>query len=210
MDLLIQQLYQQMIASLMYLVTCTRPDLAFSVSFLSSFSSHPLKVHHLAVRRVFTYLVGIRNFSYTASPISSTSLFSSSAFSLSLTGYSDADYAACRDTRRSVSDYVFLLNGCAISWLSKKEQSVSTSTTEAEYMALSTTARQAVWYLHGFQQLGYEIPIHLLADSTSSIHVAENLVLHQHTKHIVLENTFCQCADLLPSTTWHLRTMSQI
>ena len=53
-------LYQQMIGSLMYLVTCTRPDLAFSDSFLSRFSSHPLKCHHTAAKTVFRYIAGTR------------------------------------------------------------------------------------------------------------------------------------------------------
>jgi len=103
---------------------------------------------------------------------------------LLITGYSDANYALCRDTRRSVSGYVFLLNGCAISWLSKKQNSVSTSTTESEYMALATTARQALWYINGLSQLGFPISVELKADNTSSINVAENPINNPKTKHI--------------------------
>src|SRR5437868_13929954 len=128
-----------MIGSLMYLITCTRPDLAFSVSFLSRFSSHPLKSHHTAVKRVFRYLAGTRNVSLMYHRLSTS-------VPLILTGFSNADYASCRDTRCSVPGYVFILNGCAISWLSKKQSSVSASTTESEYMALSTTAREALWH----------------------------------------------------------------
>ena len=73
---------------------------------------------------------------------------------LSLVMFSDSDYASCRDTRRSVSGYALMLNGCAISWLCKKQQSVASSTTEAEYMALATTSRRAVWYPNAFIQLG--------------------------------------------------------
>jgi hypothetical protein len=119
-------LYQQMIGSLMYLVTCTRPDLAFSVSFLSQFSVHPVQRHHTAVKRVFRYLQGTRQLK----------LVYPRNGKLELTGYSDASYANCPDTRRSYSGYTFFLGDCAISWMSKKQQSVSTSTTEAEYMAL--------------------------------------------------------------------------
>jgi len=133
-----KQLYQQMIGSLMYLVTCTRPDLSFVVLFLSRFSSHPLLCHHTAVKRVFRYLAGTHSTSLVYTRRSSMDI------PLLITGYSNTDYASCRDTRRSVSGYVFLLNGCAISWLSKKQNSVSTSTTESEYMALATTARQAL------------------------------------------------------------------
>jgi len=173
-----KQLYQQMIGSLMYLVTCTRPDLGFFVSFLSRFSSHPLLCHHTALKRVFRYLAGTRTTSLVYTRRSSMDI------PLLITGYSDVDYASCRDTRRSVSGYVFLLNGCAISWLSKKQNSVSTSTTESEYMALATTARQALWYINGLSQLGFTIPVELKADNTSSINVAENPINNPKTKHI--------------------------
>jgi len=173
-----KQLYQQMIGSLMYLVTCTRLDLGFVVSFLSRFSSYPLLCHHTAVKRVFRYLAGTRSTSLVYTHRSSMDI------PLLITGYSDADYASCRHTRRSVSGYVFLLNGCAISWLSKKQNSVSTSTTESEYMALATTARQALWYINGLSQLSFTIPVELKADNTSSINIAENPINNPKTKHI--------------------------
>ena len=132
-----QNLYQRMIGSHMYLVTCTRPHLAFSVSYLSRVSSHPLERHHTALKWVLRYLAGTR-FMFLKYNRFPTSL------SLSIVGFSDSDYASCRDTRRSVSCCTFMLNGCAVSWLSKKQQSVASSTTEAEYMALAITCRQAV------------------------------------------------------------------
>jgi len=173
-----KQLYQQMIGSLMYLVTCTRPDMGFVVSFLSRFSSHPLLCHHTAIQRVFHYLARTRT----------TSLVYTRRWSMDIplliTGYSDADYVLCRDTRRSVFGYIFLLNSCAISWLSKKQSSVSTSTTESEYIALATTARQALWYINGLSQLGFTIPVELKANNTSSINVAENPINNPKTKYI--------------------------
>jgi len=88
-----KQLYQQMIGSLMYLVTCTRPDLGFVVSFLSRFSPHPLLCHHTAVKRVFRYLAGTHSTSLVYTCHSSIDI------PLLITGYSDADYASCCDTR---------------------------------------------------------------------------------------------------------------
>jgi len=92
-----KQLYQQMIGSLMYLVTCTYPDLRFVVSFLSRFSSHPRLCHHTAMKRVFRYLAGTRTTSLVYTRRSSMDI------PLLITGYSDADYASCRDTLHSVS-----------------------------------------------------------------------------------------------------------
>ena len=77
-----------------------------------------------------------------------------------------------------------MFNGSSISWLSKKQQSVASSTTEAEYMALATISRQAVWYFNAFRQLGYNIPITIMADNTSCINVAENPINNPRTKHI--------------------------
>ena len=104
------------------------------MSYLFRFSSHPLKRHPNAVKRVFRYLAGTRSMSlkYKCSPTS---------VPLSIVAFANSDYASCRDTRRSVSGYAVMLNGCAIFWLSKKQQSVASSTTEAEYMALATTSR---------------------------------------------------------------------
>ena len=172
-----QNLYSRMIGSLIYLVTCTHPNLAFSVSYRSSFSSHPLKRHHTAVNMVFHYLAGTHSIAlmYKRSPTS---------VPLSIVAFSDSDYAPCSDTRRSVSGYALMFNGCSISWLSKKQQSVASSTAEAEYMALATTSRQPVWYLNAFTQLAYTIPITIMADNTSSINVAENPITHPQNKQI--------------------------
>ena len=158
----------------MYLVTCTRPDLAHTVSFLSQFSSHPLPIHHTAVKRVFRYLNSTRHYKLSY-PRNGTQ---------ELIGYTDSDYANDRSTRRSYSGYVFYLGNCPISWMLKKQQSVATSTTEAEYMVLSLAARQAIWYMHGFQQLKLTIPIYLKCDNTSGIKLAKNPILHQRSKHI--------------------------
>jgi len=173
-----KQLYQQMIGSLMYLVTCTHLDLGFVVSFLSRFSAYPLLCYHTAVKQVFRYLAGTRSTSLVYTRHSSMDI------PLLITGYSDADYASCRDTRRSVSGHVFLLNGYAISCLSKKQNLVSTSTTESEYMALATTARQALWYINRLSQLSFTIAVELKANNTSSIDVAENLINNPKTTHI--------------------------
>ena len=78
----------------------------------------------------------------------------------------------------------FILNGYTISWHAKKQQSVASSTTEAEYMALATTSWQAVWYLNACKQVGYTIPITIMADNSFRINVAENPINNPWTKHI--------------------------
>jgi len=168
-------LYQQYLGSLMYLVSCTRPDLAHAVSVLSQFCSHPLESHHQAVKRVCHYLSGTRNVGLSYSRTNS---------SLCLIGYSNAGYGNCWDTRRSWQGYCFVLGTCLISWRSTRQHSVSTSTTEAEYMALSTTARQANWYLIGLKELQINVPVTLKCDNSSSIDLSSHSIISQHSKHI--------------------------
>ena len=153
------------------------------MSCLSRFSAHPLAHYHTAVKRIIRYLAGTRSTSikHKRSPTS---------VPLSIVAFSDSDYASCRDTRRFVSGYGFMLNGCAISWLSKKQQSVASSTIEAEYMALATTSRQAVWYLNAFTRLCHTIPITIMADNTSCINVAKNAINHPRPKCIDVAHHF--------------------
>ena len=168
-------LYQQYLGSLMYLVTCTCPDIAHTVSVFSQFCSHPLASHHQAVKCVFCYLSRTCSVGLFYSRISGP---------LSLVGFSDAGYGNCWDTRRSWQGYCFLLGSCLISWRSTKQYSVSTSTTEAEYMALSTTARQASWYLFGIKELDVKVPVTLKCDNTSTIDLSHNTIIYQRSKHI--------------------------
>jgi hypothetical protein len=78
-------------------------------------------------------------------------------------------YTNCLDTRRSYPGYTFFLGNSAISCMSKIQKPVSTSTTEAEYMVFSLTARQAIWYKPSFEQFKIKIPIHLLCNNQSAI-----------------------------------------
>ena len=195
-SLFVQDLYQRMIGSRMHLLTCSYTHLAFSGSYLSRFSSQRLERYCTAVKRVFRYLAETRYMSLEYK-------CSATLVPLSMVAFSDSEYTSCRDTRCSVSGYAFMLNGCAISWLSKKQQSVASSNTEAEYMALATTSRQAVWYLNAFTQLGYTIPITIMEDNTFSINVAEHPINNPGLKHIdvayhfIREYLMCKFCSLL-------------
>jgi len=122
---------QSMIGSLMYLVTGTRPDLAYTISFLAQFSSCPTDEHIKAAKHVFRYVNGRRNLG----------LFCPYTTTHAIDVYVDADFAGCHDTRRSTSGYIVLFNNCCVSWLSKKQASVAKSTTEAEFFAMSYGTR---------------------------------------------------------------------
>ncbi|WVZ84841.1 LOW QUALITY PROTEIN: hypothetical protein U9M48_031828 [Paspalum notatum var. saurae] len=112
-------------------------------------------------------------------------LWYSSGSSLSLRGFSDADHAGCRIDRKSTSGTCQLLGTSLVSWSSRKQVSVSLSTTEAEYNAAASCCSQLFWMKATLSDFGLRFgKIPLLVDSTSAISVAKNPILHSRTKHI--------------------------
>ena len=156
--------YQLMIESLMYLVTGTRPDPAYTISFLVQFSSCPTEEHITAAKHVFRYVNGTQNLC----------LFYPYTTTNPINVYVDTDFAGCHDTRRSTSGYIVLFNNCCISWLSKKQVSVAKSTTEAEFVAMLYGTRHIQWLLTGLADLRLHLPIAMHADNTGANFLAVN------------------------------------
>ena len=127
--------YRQAIGSLMYLMTCTRPDLAASIEVHSRYMADPAKQHWEGVKRVFRYLNKTKDYGIRFQRLGK----------LQIIGFCDSDWGGCLDTRRSTSGYVFLMNGACISWSSKRQGSVALSTCESEFMAGCHAAKEAVW-----------------------------------------------------------------
>ena len=129
--------YQRCIRSLMYLMICTRPDIAYSVGVLSRHVACPGKTHMQAVKRIFRYLRGTSHYKLEFQSNDSTPS--------SLKAFVDSDWAGDRVDRKSISGFVMLDQG-AVSWGSKKQTSVSPSTVEAEFVAASTAVRKMPWH----------------------------------------------------------------
>jgi hypothetical protein len=115
-----QKEYRSMIGSLLYL-TATRTDIQFFVCLCARFQASPRTLHRQAVKRIFRYL------RYTHE----LGLWYSASSSLSLLGFSDADFAGCRVDRKSTSRTCQFLGSSLVSWSSRKQSSVAQSTTEA-------------------------------------------------------------------------------
>lgn len=126
--------YRSLVGKLLFL-THTRPDICFAVQHLSQFLKCPRVPHMNAAFHVLRYLKGT----------SSMGLFYSANDIFSLSGYSDSDWAACHDTRRSVTGFSILLGDSLVSWKSKKQPVVSLSSAEAEYRALSKLVAELSW-----------------------------------------------------------------
>ncbi|GKB27184.1 retrovirus-related pol polyprotein from transposon TNT 1-94 [Tanacetum coccineum] len=129
-----QTRYRGMIGCLMYL-TASRPDLVFAVCMCARYQSRPTKKHLEAVKRVFRYLQGTINMG----------LWYPKDTAMALTAYADADHAGCQDTRRSTSGSAQFLSDKLVSWSSKKQTSMSISSIEAEYIAMSGCCAQILW-----------------------------------------------------------------
>jgi hypothetical protein len=170
------RLYQSIMGSLMYAVSATRPDLCYAVTFLSQFNHAPTSYHTLAAKRVLRYLKGTKD----------SGLFYPRESTLLLNAYSDSDYANCPLTRKSISGNIIKLSSATISWRSKKQKSVSTSTAEAEYQALSLASKQLIWTANALEELTgplMKTPI-IFCDNKAAIDIAVNRKISDRSKHI--------------------------
>ena len=181
---------QRIVGKLMYIACGTRPDIAFAVGCLSQNITDPRLGHMKAAKRIMRYLKGTIGLGlmYGTTGLVRTNQFSNTAY-----GYADSNYAGDLRDRRSTMGYAFMLNGGIVAWMSKKQRTVSTSTTEAEYIALGHGARQGVWMRRFINELGLDKPtphITLLGDNESSISLAQNAEQHSRTKHIDIQHHY--------------------
>jgi len=103
-----------------------------------------------------------------------------------LHGYCDSDWASCQVSRKSLSGYCILLGSSLISWKSKKQESVSLSSCEAEYRAINKAQAEIIWLHQLFNDLRIKIalPTSLYCENNSAIYLANNPVFHERSKHI--------------------------
>jgi hypothetical protein len=172
--------YREAVGSLMYAAMGTRPDIAFATSTVAQYCENPGWKHWEAVKRIFRYLSGTRKMELTYG-----------GEERGLTGYVDAD-GASQDHRRAISGYVFMVDGGAVSWSSKKQELVTLSTTEAEYVAATHAAKEAIWLRRLLTELfeSIDTPTTLFSDSKSAIALAQDGHYHARTKHIDIRYHF--------------------
>lgn len=175
--------YQEAIGSLLYLVQCTRPDIAHAVGVVSRFNQQHGPAHWAAVKRIFKYLKGTKDYKLVYSPDGKDEIV----------GYTDADWASDSDDRKSFTGYVFTLNGGAISWASKKQQTVALSSTEAEYMAMAMGCQEATWLRQFYSEITFQqlsIPTTIFCDNRSALNLAKSDAYSVRTKHIDVRHHF--------------------
>ena len=174
--------YATLVGALLYLSITTRPDIAFVVGRLSCFMSNPTTTHWTVAKGVLRYLATNADMGITFSGSGTT-----------IIGYCDADYAADVDTRRSTTGYVFLLNGGAITWCSKRQPTVAASTTEAEYITAGAACREALWLRKLSADFGLTIgTIGIGSDNQGAIKLLRNPVSSMRSKHIDIVHHFAR------------------
>ncbi|KAJ9561525.1 hypothetical protein OSB04_006685 [Centaurea solstitialis] len=175
-----QKIYRSMIGSLLYL-TATRPDIMFSTCFCARFQANPKESHLAAVKRILRYLKGTPELGLWYPKDSSFELIS----------FTDSDYGGCKLDRKSTSGSCQFLGDKLVSWTSKKQNCVSTSTAEAEYVAAASCCSQVLWMKTQLLDYGYKLKrVPIYCDSESAIAITSNPVQHSKTKHIDIRYHF--------------------
>nr|GEY56507.1 retrovirus-related Pol polyprotein from transposon TNT 1-94 [Tanacetum cinerariifolium] len=168
--------YHSMIGALMYL-TSSRPDIVHAICLCAWYQAKTTKKHLKEVKRIFCYLWGTIN----------TGLWYTKDSGFELTGFSDADFAGCKDTFKSTSGGAQFLGEKLVSWSSKKQDCTALSTAKAEYVSLSACCAQVLWMRTQLTDYGFhfkKIPIY--CDSKLAIAISCNPVQHSRTKHIAV------------------------
>ncbi|RVW17127.1 Retrovirus-related Pol polyprotein from transposon TNT 1-94 [Vitis vinifera] len=169
--------YSRVIGSLMYLMSCTRPDIAYAISKLSRYTSNPGAKHWQGIIRVLKYLRFTRDYGlhYTRYPAV-------------LEGYSDANWISNVKDSKSHSGYVFTLGGAAMSWKSSKQTVIARSTMESEFIALDKCGEEAEWLRHFLEDIPRWSkpvpPICIHCDSQSAIGRAQSNMYNGKSRHI--------------------------
>ncbi|XP_062557021.1 uncharacterized protein LOC134221866 [Armigeres subalbatus] len=119
--------YRELLGSLMYIMLCVRPDVCYPVGYLGRFQQDSSTVHWNALKRVVRYLSGTKTLCLE---------YQRNSEAEALVGFADADWAADLQDRKSVSRFVSKVYGCTVSWSSKKQSTVSLSSSEAKYVII--------------------------------------------------------------------------
>ena len=169
--------FRSLVGSLRYLVN-TRPDLAFSVGYVSRFMEGPHEEHLAAVKHILRYLAGTKNWA----------LFypRKKGEKAELRGFSDSDLAGDLDGRKSTTGVLFFLGDSPVSWQSAKQKVVAQSSCEAENIAAAAAANQGVWLARLLAEMLDSVvsrPL-LRVDNKSAISLMKNPVHHDRSKHI--------------------------
>ncbi|GBL82380.1 Retrovirus-related Pol polyprotein from transposon TNT 1-94, partial [Araneus ventricosus] len=171
--------YRSVIGCLAFIASRTRPDINYAVNLFSQFQSNPGVVHWSGLMKLLGYLQATKNYKLDIGNIAE----------ISLTAYSDADFASCTDDRISVGGHIVFC-GIPVSWRTAKQKSVTLSSMEAEFLSICETAKELMWLKNVLEEcqstnvlLG-DISCKLLSDNMAAIQFSKSSIENNRTKHI--------------------------
>ena len=165
--------YRSAFGNLLYLAICTRPDILLSVSRAAKRNDKPTYEDWENVIRILRYLKGTINYGIKITNNKKLNI------------YADSDFSGDTETRRSTTGFLFTIGNAPISWYSKLQHCVATSTAEAEYYALSECAKHALWYMNVVNELNiYTKSVDIYIDNKAAIHNSINQSINRRSKHI--------------------------
>lgn len=179
--------YASAVGSIMYAVRCTRPDIAFAQNIVSRYQQNHGEDHWTVVKNILKYMRATKELFlvYGGNPDQE----------LKVTGYCDAGFQTDRDDTKSQSGYVFILNGGAVDWKSKKQSTVAMSATESEYIAASDAAMEAVWirkFISGLDVMSSNnTPMDLYCDNSGAIVIANEPGVQKGARHYQRRYHYC-------------------
>jgi hypothetical protein len=165
---------QSMIGRLMYAMTATRPDIAYTIEVLCWYNHDPSNEHMVALKRVFRYLKGTKDWRlHFGAALGESTLRGQGGGESAIRCYVNSDYAGCPDDSKSISGLVITFGG-AVNWQSRKQKSTAQSTTDAEYYAFGVGCMRLTHISHRLNELGIPTIPHVFSDSQSMIASIKN------------------------------------
>ena len=195
-------LFRKIIGCLRYL-TLTRPDVVYSVSYLSRFMRKPYSDHMTAAKRILRYVKGTTDDGLVYKPDKDCELI----------GYYDSDYAGDLDDRKSTSGLIFFYGSKLMAWNCCKQKVIALSSCEAEYISSSLVVCQGIWISRFMRELSGCVKkcFDLCIDNKSAIEISRNPVHHGRTKHIEVRYHFIQkCVEEGKVNLKYVRTEDQL
>jgi hypothetical protein len=178
------QLYMEMVGSLLYAAICTRIDISSAVRILTKYMKNPTKQHIIAAKHSFRYLHGTTSLGL---------LFHGTPnLDMIITCYTDSDWANDKTDRHSITGWIVKLNGDIISYSSKKQVCVATSSSEAELYAEASAIKEVIWLKGLLKELGLNVQMNVIVfcDNQSTIAISNNGLTSERTKHIDISYKF--------------------
>jgi hypothetical protein len=168
--------YAALVGSLMYVASCTRPDLCFTASLLARFMSNPNDQHMAQALRAVRYLSKTQEYRLA--------IGGERTSPDALVVWSDSDHAGCLDSRRSVAGHIASVLGSNVHWRSVRQSTVAKSTMIAEYYAASIAADECVYFRQMLFELGYNLgPTPLMCDNESACNILEKPVINDRSRY---------------------------